>query len=677
MDMEKLKKHYSSLLDSVEYHNYRYYEKNDPVISDVEYDKLYRELKSMEEKYPELLGGVTPTTYVGSGDADYVNKKQHYYRMYSLDNVFSREELSEWIAKTCGKIKQEFPHLAEQCTVIAEGKYDGLSFEVCYRDGVLEDIITRGGGLVGDSILRHVSALKNIPRETPIKETFIAKGEILFSTAGFVEYNQQREESSGKKYKSPRNSAAGLISQKEPLTGVELDTIIHGVSEPQSIVDMEIGKRVEYLADAGFRYSPTVFKLPLLHISDNPTMVKYLHETLLLLSNRKRFPEFPLDGGVVKIEGPKEVIKSLGYTAKSPRFEIAYKFEDETYITQLLNVNYQVGRTGSITPVGELAPVDVGSAVIKYATLHNKKIIRSLDIRVNDYVEIVRSGDVIPKIVRVVKERRTGNEEKLIFPITCPACGGELDKSYVVYRCVNEGCPAQQESRTQHFFSKDGIDAKGVGSKNVASIIDHLGLSDPLEFFDLDAETLTTFASFGEKSANNFVNSLQRAKNECTLEKLISAFGIRYCGQVTSRLLTQHCRDLDEVSRFVMSDDILYIKGFGDISVSGLRNFFSGEYGKSLVEKCREKGLWPEVSDPKTGPLSGEVICITGKHPWKKKDLQDHIRNAGGYVSPSVTNTTTLLISPEGSSSAKTKKAEKLSIPIRSADSLMERLNLI
>lgn len=677
MDLEKLKKHYKSLLSAVQYHNYRYYEKNDPAITDVEYDKLYRELVQLERKHPELKGTLSPTETVGSGEGDYVEKRKHYYQMYSLDNVFSYVELSEWVVRTCQKIKEDYPSLAEKCTVIAEGKYDGLSFEVCYRNGELEDIITRGGGLVGDSILRHVDALKGIPRKTTIPGTFVAKGEILFSTEGFVMYNQQREVRNQRAYKAPRNSAAGLISRKEPLTDVQLSTIIHGVSEPQSIIDMDIAERIEYLTQAGFRYAPTVFNIPLLHISDNPKMVKYLHETLLLLGNRKRFPEFPLDGGVVKIEGPSEVIKGLGYTAKSPRFEIAYKFEDESYITQLIDVAFQVGRTGSVTPVGELYPVEVGGATIRYATLHNRKVMRSLDIRVGDHVEIVRSGDVIPKVIRVVKERRTGREQKLVFPTTCPACGSKLDTSYVVFRCINESCPAQRDARIAHFFSKNGIDAKGVGDKNVSAILEHLKLNDPLDFFDLNANDLTTFANFGQKSAENFIRSLEKAKKLCTLEKLISAFGIRYCGQATSNLLTQYCKDLDEVATFVHSDDILYVKGLGETAVYGLRTFFSSEYGKTLIEKCRETGLWPCVQDPQTGPLSGEIICITGKHPWTQKELLAFITNAGGFVSPSVTNTTTLLISPEGSNSAKTKKAQKLGIPIRSAESLMERLNLL
>lgn len=582
----------------LEYHGWRYYVLDDPEIPDAEYDGLFRELLVLEERYPELKRPDSPSGRVGGAVLSELPTRAHSLRMYSLDNVFSMEEWRDAVRK----MLRLLPGRTEaDLSFWMEPKMDGLAMELIYQNGLLAYALTRGDGEQGEVVTENLRTVRNVPLRLmrpagdDLAPGYIeVRGEVLMAKKDFAALNARQEASGGKSFANPRNAAAGSVRQ--------LDSTI-AASRPLRFIAYGVG-RVEW--PAGLKASPWATQREVMlgvaalgfSIAPEATLCASLREVEdwqhALARKREDFP-FELDGTVAKLNS-LELQEELGFTARAPRFAVAFKFAAMQAETKLEDIHIQVGRTGVLTPVAVLRPVSVGGVVVSRATLHNEDEIQAKGLRIGDTVIVQRAGDVIPEVVAPVTDKRDGTEKEFVFPEACPECGNHVHRAQgeAAWRCVNRACPAVRRESIKHFVSKAGLDIQGIGARWVEQLIDRGLVVSPADLFRLTEDVLRGLDRMGDKSAANFVQALAAARRQASLPRLLCALGIRHVGEQTAKALARTFGSLDSLAE-ATEEELTGVPDVGPEVAASIRLFFSEEGNRTLLAELKTLGLWPEL----------------------------------------------------------------------------------
>lgn len=606
---EQDRKRAEELRRLLEHHSRKYYVEDNPEITDSEYDALFRELLVLEERHPELKTPDSPTMRVGGKVLDSLPSKAHSLRMYSLDNVFTMQEWHEFVQK----MQRFLPGLKTgDLSFWMEPKMDGLAMELVYTKDALDYALTRGDGETGEVVTENMRTVRNIPLRLPNTvlrpDLLEVRGEVVMTRQDFAKLNARQEAKGAKTFANPRNAAAGSVRQ--------LDSSI-AASRPLRFQAYGVG-RVEWSADAAHAawktQEETMLGLKALGFSIAPeaglchsleAVEDWYHN---LAQRREEFP-FDLDGAVAKVND-LQLQQELGFTARAPRFAVAFKFAAMQASTRLSDIIIQVGRTGVLTPVAVLEPVNVGGVVVSRATLHNDDEIRAKDVRIGDTVIVQRAGDVIPEVVGPVMEKRDGSEKIFFFPTECPECGNHVHREAgeAAWRCVNRACPAVRRESIKHFVSKAGLDIQGVGGKLVEQLIDAGLVANPADLFRLTKEQLLGLERMAEKSAANTLAALEQAKSDASLARFLSALGIRHVGEQTAKALARSFGTVDSLSK--ASPELLQkVPDVGPEVAGAVRDFFAEKGNQGMLEEFREIGLWPtaRVTAPEFAPHAHTV----------------------------------------------------------------------
>jgi len=665
---QEIRKEIEKLVKDLNYHNYRYYVLDTPVISDEEYDRLYRRLKELEEKYHYLLPD-SPTLRVGAPPLEKFEKVKHSEPMLSLDNAFSYDEVREFDKRLKRLLGTE-----EDIDYTVEPKYDGLAMELTYRNGVLLRASTRGDGYEGEDVTQNIRTIKAIPLKVEIPgkipEEIDIRGEVYMDLAEFDTLNRQREQSGESLFANPRNAAAGSVRQLDPAVTVlrKLYLACYGIGTAKGIHFKSQSEFVKWLQEARF---PTPATMTVARGID-----KVIDAVREIEEVRNSFP-FESDGAVIKVND-FGLQQKLGVKTREPRWAIAYKFRAHQGTTRIREIHGSVGRTGVITPFAVFEPVRIGGVTVSRSTLHNWDEIERKDIRIGDTVVVERAGDVIPHVVMVVNEERTGKERKAPIPEKCPACGAKVvrEEGEVAVRCVSLHCPAQVQEKIIHFASRGGMDIEGLGEKNV-ELLYSAGLIRRFEdVYKLNKEELLKLPRFAEKSAQNLINAINKSKNT-TLSRFLLALGILHVGEYAAKLLAKHFEKLEELYE-VEIDKIKGIKQIGEKISSSVTTFFNDEETLKTLKTLKTRGL--EISNPdfksfkeEKGAFRGLSFVLTGTLPKSRKEVEDLIEANGGHVSSTVLASTDYVVLGEDPGS-KLRKAKTLGVKTISYDELTKMI---
>lgn len=652
----------------IEYHIYRYYVLDDPALGDAEYDELMRTLEQLEESYPEIVIPDSPTQRVAGAPIDAFQKVTHRVPMLSLDNAFNAGDLRAF--------DQRIKRVSDRSEVeyVVELKIDGLTAVLMYENGVFVRAATRGDGEVGEDVTHNIKTIKSIPLKLKKPVSIEIRGEVYMDKRSFIELNKRREENGEQLFANPRNAAAGSVRQLDARIAAErslnylaYDLIYLG----EGGLDTHT-KVLNYLEDLTFKVNKRHF------CKDIEEAIKVTEEWVL---KRNDLP-FEIDGLVIKVDD-LALRNELGTTAKSPRWAMAYKFPAQQKTTKVLSIEPSVGRTGVITPVANLEPVEVAGSVVSRATLHNEDELRRKDVRVGDTVIIQKAGDVIPEIVKVIEAERTGEEEEFQMPIHCPVCGASVHREpgEAVHRCTNNlGCPAQIKEGIVHFVSRDAMNIDGVGPSLIDQLLLQGLIEDVADLYYLKKEDLLNLERMGEKSAQNAMLAIEESK-ERSLDRLIFALGIRHVGVGTARVLTEKFCSIEGLLQAQMND-LLEVEAVGPKSAQSIIDFFGEERNRKLVEKLRRAGVKMEMSavepsaDKPDLTLAGKAFVFTGSlQKMSRNEAQELVLSRGAKVSSSVSKKTGYVVYGEDPGS-KLDKAKELSVPIMTEEEFREFMNL-
>jgi len=654
------------LVRELNYHNYRYYVLDDPVIPDDEYDRLFRRLKELETEYGYVLPD-SPTLRVGAPPLDRFEKVRHKEPMLSLDNAFSYDELREFDARLKRYLKS-----SENIEYTVEPKYDGLAVELVYEKGVLVQASTRGDGITGEDITQNVRTIKSIPltigEDGDVPDEIDIRGEIYMNVEDFETLNRQREREGEPPFANPRNAAAGSIRQLDSsiTASRRLHMACYGFGAVRGISFRTHMEFMEWLRSHRFPVPKVVKKA-----DDIEAVIAVIDE---IGAMRENLP-FEIDGAVIKVNDIS-LQERLGVKTREPRWAIAYKFQAHRGTTRIMDIIASVGRVGTITPVAMLEPVRIGGVTVSRSTLHNWDEIERKDIRIGDTVVVERAGDVIPHIVSVIREKRTGEERPFPVPERCPVCGSHVvqEEGEVAVRCVGLDCPAQVQERIRHFASRGAMDIEGLGEKNVELLYERGLIRSFTDLYRLRKEDLVDLPRFGDKSAENLLKAIG-ASRETTLARFIYALGIRHVGEYASKLIARNFRRLEDLYH-VKPEDLMAIKQMGEKTAHALSEFFNDQNNISALETLRERGVRvtnPDYAEEETGerPLEGLTFVITGTMPVPRKELEELIERKGGHASSSVSSKTDYVIAGDKPGS-KLEKARKLKVRTVSYDEFLK-----
>ncbi|HEC96746.1 MAG TPA: NAD-dependent DNA ligase LigA [Nitrospirae bacterium] len=661
----EVKQEIERLVRDLNYHCYRYYVLDSPVISDEEYDRLFLRLKEFEEKYNYILPD-SPTQRVGAPPLDKFEKVRHTEPMLSLDNAFSHEEVREFD----GRVRR-FLGADDEIEYTVEPKYDGLAIELTYRDGLLLRASTRGDGYAGEDVTRNIRTIKSVPLKIQgVKEVpgeIDIRGEIYMDIEEFEALNREREEKGESPFANPRNAAAGSVRQLDPsiTASRRLHLTCYGPGAVKGVEFRSQWEFIRWLEKARFPV-PAIVRLAK-GVDEVVEVIREIEE------KRRHFP-FETDGAVVKVND-FELQRTLGVKTREPRWAIAYKFPAHQGTTRVREIIPSVGRTGVITPVALLEPVRIGGVTVSRSTLHNWDEIEKKDIRVGDTVVVERAGDVIPHVVMVIKEKRTGKEKPVAIPEKCPVCGAGVvrEEGEVAFRCVGINCPAQVQERIKHFASRVAMDIEGLGEKNVELLYSRELIRHFVDIYRLKKEDLPELPRFAEKSAQNLIDAIERSK-KTTLARFLYALGILHVGEYAARLLARHFKNLEDLYN-ISPEIIAGIKQMGEKIAHSVSDFFSDPGNLHTLETLKSLGLEitnPDFEGKKKGklPLESLVFVITGTLPRPRKEVEDMIEDLGGHVSSAVSKSTDYLIVGE-SPGSKLRKARTLGVRTISFEELM------
>ncbi len=551
MSNQEIELKIKKLRDDLTFHNYCYYILDDPEISDAEYDRLMRELQSLEQQYPELITPDSPTQRVGATPLEAFETVAHTLPMLSLDNGFDEGEIREFDTRIRKLLPQQ-----EKIEYVAEPKFDGLAVELVYEAGRFTVGSTRGDGTVGENITQNLKTIRTVPlrlidHKLPVPERLAVRGEVVIPIQAFEELNKQREQGDEPLFANPRNAAAGSLRQLDPKITA---------TRPLEIFFHSIGQVIGYTFDSHWHFLDSISTWGL-RVTPERRLCQNLNEIYQfykeLEENREQLP-YEIDGLVIKVNNFAQR-DSIGIKSRSPRWAIAYKFPAKQEITQILDINAQVGRTGTLTPVAIMKPVQIGGVEVSRATLHNQDEIDKKDVRIGDWVVVQRAGDVIPEVVKVIESRRTGNERRYQLPDTCPVCGSHVVRlpGEAAHRCQNLSCPAQLKQQIHHFASRGAMDIEGLGDKLIDQLVEKGLVKDTADLYFLTKPQWSNLERMADKSAQNIIDALEKSKN-ISLDRFIYSLGIRFVGEHSAVLLANHFRTLSNLKK-TMYDDLLTI----------------------------------------------------------------------------------------------------------------------
>jgi len=674
MNKEEAKKRIEKLIKQIDDLRYRYHVLNDPKVSDSVYDSLEQELVRIEKKFPDLKRPDSPLERIGGKPLDKFVKVNHEVQQWSFNDAFSKDEMKEWeerVLKLLEKDLGDKPNLEYVC----ELKIDGLHIVFTYEKGLLKLAATRGDGKVGENVTNNIKTIQSVPLRLKKPIDVIVEGEVWLSEKQLNEINNQRKKQGQAEFANPRNAAAGTIRQLNPkvVAARKLDCFVYDWSGGKHNLPKTQEKELKELSELGFK------------VNQEYKVCKNLDEVFEFWQNwqnKRNKQEYWIDGVVVKINR-RDLQDKLGYVGKAPRWAIAFKFPAEEVTTIIEDIQVQVGRLGTLTPVANLKPVKLAGTVVKRATLHNEDQIKRLGVKIGDTVVIRKAGDIIPEVVSVLTKLRTGKEKKFSMPSRCPICESKVEKksvaesgggSSVAYFCTNPKCFAQQQRGITHFVSKKAFNIDGLGGKIVIQLMEEGLLKTPADIFKLEKDDLVPLERFAEKSANNLIQAINQAK-KVTLSKFIYALGISNVGEETAIDLAEHFGSLKNLAKASV-DDLAGLNDIGPVVAESIATWFGDDDNKKLIEDFKEVGV--KISEQKIstkkGNLSGKKIVVTGTLSLMSRDeAKEKIRQAGGDWVSSVSKNTDYVVVGENPGS-KADKARDLGINILDEK---EFLNLI
>ncbi len=648
-----MKEKYLRLLEEVMYHEIQYHTYDNPEISDFEFDLLKKELEKIENEYPDLKKEYSPTNRVGSVILEKFEKVIHKNKMLSLDNSYNDEEILDFI----NRVKKE----VEDASFIAEYKIDGLSVELIYENGLFVKAATRGDGVVGEDVTLNVKTIKSLPLKLSHNINITVRAEVFISKEQFLKINKESE----KKYANARNLAAGSLRQLDSniTASRNLDMFVFDVLESEDIYPNH-REKLEHLKKLGFKISKYFY------VKESKDIIDLIKE----IEEKRNSLYFDIDGVVIKVN-EEEYRKKLGSTAKSPRWAIAYKFKAFEALSKLLDVEWSVGRVGTITPTAILTPVEIAGSVISRATLHNYEYIEEKELMINDDVIVIKAGDVIPQVVSSVKSKRDGTQIRIVEPKNCPSCNGILssEESEVKIKCKNPNCPQILLRQIIHFVSRDAMNITGLGEKIVEFFVLEGYINNISDIFTLKdkKEHIIKHKGFKEKSIVNLINEIESSK-QTTLSKFIYALGIEFVGKNTANLIANNIEKIDELY-YKSENDLIDIDGIGDKTSESLIKFFNEEKNIDNITKILDYGVLIE-KEIITDILKEKSFVITGKFDaYSRKDIEKIIIDNGGNVSSSVSKNTNFLIAGEKAGS-KLSKAQKIGVDIIDISILLDMI---
>jgi DNA ligase (NAD+) len=665
MDKDKDKtsaaKRAEHLRSELERHNRLYYQHAAPEISDREFDQLLRELQDIEKEHPELITPDSPTQRVGGAPLEGFAQITHRVPMMSLDNTYSEEELREFYTRLQKGLGRE----KIKCTI--EPKVDGVAVSVRYENGVLKHGVTRGDGRVGDDITQNLKTIRSLPLRLPkhVPQSFEVRGEVYMNRAEFEKMNQEREEAGEPRFANPRNSTAGSLKQLDPRDAAKrpLSVIFYGMGDHGEAKLQSQSQIYDLLHEAGLPKAELLWDCDTIE-----QMLGVIHE----LDERRRKLPYDTDGAVIKVDSFAEQ-RDLGSTSKAPRWAIAYKYAAEQAETKLLAVDIQVGRTGALTPVARLEPVFLSGSTVSNATLHNFEEIERKDIRVGDFVTIEKAGEIIPAVVAVSTDKRTGDETPVPVPTECPVCGTPVrkDEGQVAIRCPNSDCPEQVKRRVEHFTHRGAMDIRGLGEQVVGQLVDTGLVHHIPDLYDLNEEALGKLERQGKKSIENLLKGIAESKAQPPW-RLLFGLGVPQVGASSARSLVEHFGSIDALAAASL-EDLLKVQDIGGIVAQSIHDWFREEKNVERLDRLRAAGL--QFANPKedraSDKLAGTTWVITGTLSQGRDEVADIIRSHGGKVSSSVSSKTSYLLAGEEAGS-KLEKATKLGVKVLSEAEFQE-----
>ncbi|MEN8136452.1 MAG: NAD-dependent DNA ligase LigA [Thermodesulfobacteriota bacterium] len=653
-------KRLAALRRQINRHAYFYYVLDDPQISDGEYDQLFQELLALEEKFPELVAEDSPSLRVGGGVQAGFDTAQHRIPMLSLGNAFSDQDLRDFEKRLCRFLKTDL-----QMSYMAEPKLDGLAVELVYEDGLLTTGSTRGDGRTGENITTNLKTIPTIPLRilsSKIPARLEVRGEVFIGLDGFRALNDQRLRSGENIFANPRNAAAGSLRQLDSkITAARpLDFYAYGVSDPLALYVENHDQVLEFLAENGFKINGLTKVCP-----DIQTVIDHF----AFLAEQRHNLEYEIDGMVVKVNS-LDLQQRLGNKARSPRWATACKFPATQATTSLIGVEFQVGRTGAVTPVALLESVNVGGVMVSRATLHNEDEISRKDLRINDKVLVQRAGDVIPEVVKPIKEQRAGSELTIKMPSHCPECGKELVRKAgeAALRCLNIHCPAQKMRALIHFGGKSGLDLEGFGAKAMEQLYEGGLIRDIPDLYSLQPAELAGLPGWGEKKARNALTSLHKSKNP-TLARFITALGVRHVGEGVAQLLEDNFGGLERLVK-ATRDELEEIEGVGPRVAASLVDFFGNEHNLQILAQLKDSGLEikAQAAAATSLPLTGRVFLFTGTlKSLSRSEAKSRVKGLGGQVASGLSRKVTHVVAGE-KAGGKLAKAQDLDLAIISEE---------
>ena len=660
-----------SLRDQIMNHNYRYYVLDDPIISDDEYDRLLRELEHLEKQHPALITPDSPTQRVGAPPLSNFESIPHQLPMLSLENAMNKEEIRAFDKRLKKKIETDEP-----IEYVAEPKLDGIGIELVYENGMFISGSTRGDGFTGENITQNLRTIQSIPLrlrtdELPSPDLLEVRGEVFISKVGFESLNRTREENGESLFVNPRNAASGSLRQLDSSITASrpLSTYCY---QPGTIRDKVYKTHLEFLEDLkrwGFPVNPMIQK-----VNGVEEAIEYHRD---MEDKRNNLP-YDIDGTVMKINS-LTLQEEVGVRSRSPRWAIANKFKAQQVTTVIQDIMPQVGRTGAVTPVARLNPVFVGGVTVTNATLHNQDEINRKDIRIGDTVIIERAGDVIPKVVKVINEKRQNDTKPYSLPDSCPSCGHDVyrPEGEAVARCQNLSCPAQMKGRIEHFVSKNALDIDGIGNKLVDQLVETSLVQTVDDLFKLTLEDLIPLERMADKSARNTISAIESSK-QTGFARFLFALGIRNVGEYLSKVLEKHYEG--NFHRFMSSkkEELESIFEVGGIVADGIVRFWSDSSNVDVVNSCFSLGvtLSPVESKEKDQVLAGKTFVFTGVLiKFTRKEAQELVESLGGRASSSVSKKTTFIIAGQ-SAGSKITKAQEFGVPILSEDDFQKMIHI-
>ena len=680
MSKEIIKKRIDELVDELQQHNYNYYVLSNPTISDFEFDTKLKELEELEESNPEFVRQDSPTIRVGGEPTKDFKTVVHKYPMLSLSNTYSQEEISDFDARVRKTI-------GDNVEYVCELKYDGLSIGLTYTNGLLSQAVTRGDGVQGDDVTNNVKTIKSVPLriKPPYPNEFEIRGEIFMPLDGFNRFNDRRIENNEQPFANPRNAASGTVKMQDPSEVAKrpLDCYLYYVPENQLKLQTHY-ESVQMAANMGFK------------VSKNIAVCRNTSEIFEFINDWDRGRKdlnFEIDGIVIKVNSYAQQ-KQLGFTAKSPRWAIAYKFKAEQVETILESISYQVGRTGAVTPVANLTPVLLAGTIVKRASLHNSDIIKSLDVRIGDAVAVEKGGEIIPKIVNVNLDKRDKNSFPVVFIEDCPECGSRLyrNEGEAAHYCPNEDyCPPQIKGKLEHFISRKAMNIDSLGEGKIEMLFDKGILKDVSDFYSITYDDIIGLEriipskdgkkeskiSFQEKTVNNILDGIEKSKN-IAFERVLFALGIRYVGETVAKKLAIAFKNIDNIMN-ANTEELTDVDEIGDRIADSVLTWFSKPEHLSIIERLKAAGLNMEVSEsslPLSNIFEGKSFVVSGVFENHSRDeIKGLVEKYGGKNSSSISSKTGYVIAGENMGPSKKTKAEKLGIPVINEEDFLAMIN--